>query len=90
MRTWSYNAHNTRNFVLNKFAICLTDANQIFGASFDFAVVDSNSLMFVFKHSPEVVKELHGNQELSFDTVIQSDFETWKVLSNLYVFPNLI
>ncbi|KAK6116593.1 hypothetical protein DH2020_049699 [Rehmannia glutinosa] len=54
------------------------DANQILGASYDFAVVDSNSLMFVFKHAPEVVKELHGNRELSFDTVNQSDFETWK------------
>ncbi|GER56068.1 Zn-dependent exopeptidases superfamily protein [Striga asiatica] len=52
--------------------------NQISDASFDFAVVDSNSLMFVFKHAPEAAKELHGNHELSFDTVHQSDFETWK------------
>ncbi|PIN05600.1 Aminopeptidases of the M20 family [Handroanthus impetiginosus] len=54
------------------------DANQILEASFDFAVVDSNSLMFVFNHAPEVAKELYGDQELSFDTVNHSDFETWK------------
>ncbi|KAL7110076.1 hypothetical protein ACP275_05G002500 [Erythranthe tilingii] len=54
------------------------DSNQILDASFDFAVVDSNSLMFVFEHAPEVAKELHGNRELSFDTVKQSDLETWK------------
>ncbi|KAL8550695.1 hypothetical protein ACS0TY_009194 [Phlomoides rotata] len=64
--------------VVLQHSIQTTDANQILGASFDFAVVDSNSLMFVFKHAPEVAKELRGNQELSFDTVIQSDFETWK------------
>lgn len=63
----------------------MTDGNQILDASFDFSVVDSNSLMFVFKHAPEVVKELHGNPELSLDTVNQSDSETWKVLSYAFV-----
>ncbi|KAH6768992.1 Zn-dependent exopeptidases superfamily protein [Perilla frutescens var. frutescens] len=53
------------------------DADQVSGASFDFAVVDSNSLMFVFNHAPEVAKELHGDKELSFDTVLQSDIQTW-------------
>ncbi|KAL2233718.1 UNVERIFIED_CONTAM: 60S ribosomal protein L17-2 [Sesamum indicum] len=52
-------------------------ANQILDVSFDFAVVDSNSLMFVFKHAPEVVKKVHGNRELSFDTANQSGPETW-------------
>ncbi|KAL0408491.1 UNVERIFIED_CONTAM: Endoplasmic reticulum metallopeptidase 1 [Sesamum radiatum] len=52
-------------------------ANQILDVSFDFAVVDSNSLMFVFKHAPEVVKKVHGNRELSFVTANQSDPETW-------------
>ncbi|KAG8383293.1 hypothetical protein BUALT_Bualt05G0169600 [Buddleja alternifolia] len=54
------------------------DPNQILDASFDFAVVDSNSLLFVFKHAPEAVKKVHGSQELSFDTVNQSHIETWK------------
>ncbi|KAL0447250.1 UNVERIFIED_CONTAM: Endoplasmic reticulum metallopeptidase 1 [Sesamum latifolium] len=52
-------------------------ANQILDVSFDFAVVDSNSLMFVFKHAPEVVKKVHGSRELSFVTANQSDPETW-------------
>ncbi|KAL0372279.1 UNVERIFIED_CONTAM: Endoplasmic reticulum metallopeptidase 1 [Sesamum calycinum] len=52
-------------------------ANQILDVSFDFAVVDSNSLMFVFKHAPEAVKKVHGNRELSFVTANHSDPETW-------------
>ncbi|KAI3452600.1 hypothetical protein Pfo_009264 [Paulownia fortunei] len=64
--------------VVLQYTVQTIDANQILDASFDFAVVDSNSLMFVFKHAPEVVKEVHGNRQLSFDTVNQSDFETWK------------
>ncbi|XP_051144524.1 uncharacterized protein LOC127260697 isoform X2 [Andrographis paniculata] len=62
-------------------------ANQISNASFDFAVTDSNSLMFVFKHAPVVVKELHGNQELSFHSVNESRLDTWKgifPISNLF------
>lgn len=59
--------------------IHFTGANQILDTSFDFAVVDSNSLLFVFKHAPEVVKELHVNSDISFSTSNQSHFETWKV-----------
>lgn len=51
--------------------------DQVSGASFDFAVVDSNSLMFVFDHAPEAAKQLHGDTKLSFDSVIQSDTQTW-------------
>ncbi|KAK4423941.1 60S ribosomal protein L17-2 [Sesamum alatum] len=63
--------------VVLQHSVRTIDANQILDVSFDFAVVDSNSLMFVFKHAPEVVKKVHGNRELSFDTANQSDPETW-------------
>lgn len=61
--------------------IHLTDVHQVSGVSFDFAVVDSNSLMFVFHHAPDVAKELYGDKELSFDTVTQSDTQRWTVIS---------
>ncbi|KAL6520542.1 hypothetical protein OROMI_032304 [Orobanche minor] len=64
--------------VILQHTVQTLDANQVVDASYDFAVVDSNSLMFVFKHAPEVVKELHGKRELSFATVNQSHLETWK------------
>lgn len=54
--------------------------DQILDASYDFSVVDSNSLLFVFKHAPEVAKELYINSELKFDTVNQSQHERWMVL----------
>ncbi|XP_047981565.1 endoplasmic reticulum metallopeptidase 1 isoform X1 [Salvia hispanica] len=53
------------------------DADQVLEVSFDFAVVDSNSLMFVFHHAPDVVKELYGDKELSFDTVPESNTQRW-------------
>ncbi|XP_073130207.1 uncharacterized protein [Henckelia pumila] len=64
--------------VVLQHTIETTDANHILEANFDFAVVDSNSLMFVFKHAPAAVKELHANPEISFDTVNQSNFQRWK------------
>ncbi|KAL3511429.1 hypothetical protein ACH5RR_030830 [Cinchona calisaya] len=51
--------------------------SHIEDSSYDFSVVDSNSLLFVFKHAPEVARELHIDSELSFDTVNQSLQETW-------------
>lgn len=62
-------------------------ANQISNASYDFSVTDSNSLMFVFKHAPELAKELHGSKELSVHTISPSSFDTWKgifPISNLF------
>ncbi|GFP88377.1 endoplasmic reticulum metallopeptidase 1 [Phtheirospermum japonicum] len=72
-----YNDDAPKRIIL-QHTVQTLDANQILDASYDFAVVDSNSMMFVFKHAPEAVKELHGNRELSFDTVKRSDLETWK------------
>lgn len=52
-------------------------ASQIMETTYDFSVVDSNTLPFVFKHSPEVANALHINTELSFDAVKQSHQEDW-------------
>ncbi|XP_075095969.1 uncharacterized protein LOC107798193 isoform X1 [Nicotiana tabacum] len=52
-------------------------ASQIMETTYDFAVVDSNSLPFVFKHAPEVANALHINTELSFAAVKQSHQADW-------------
>jgi hypothetical protein len=35
--------------------------------------------LFLFKYAPEVAKELHIGQELSFETANMSHRETWMV-----------
>lgn len=50
-------------------------------SSYDFAVVDSNSLQFVFKHAPEVARELRITSELSFHSTNLSVQETWLVIT---------
>uniref|UniRef100_A0A2N9G0T5 Uncharacterized protein n=1 Tax=Fagus sylvatica TaxID=28930 RepID=A0A2N9G0T5_FAGSY len=52
-------------------------ANQVVDSTYDFSVVDSNSLLFVFKYAPEVAKELHISSELSFETAMLSHRESW-------------
>lgn len=59
----------------------LTGASKIMETTYDFAVVDSNTLPFVFKHAPEVANTLHINTELSFDAVKQSHQEEWMVVT---------
>ncbi|KAJ8759086.1 hypothetical protein K2173_003324 [Erythroxylum novogranatense] len=52
-------------------------ANEIVESSYDFSVVDSNSLLFLFKHAPEVAKELHISSEFSFETANVSLRQDW-------------
>ncbi|XP_021281761.1 endoplasmic reticulum metallopeptidase 1 [Herrania umbratica] len=56
------------------------DANQVVDSSYDFSVVDSNSLPFLFKYAPEVAKELHIGPEFSFDTANMSSQQTFMAL----------
>ncbi|XP_010250754.1 PREDICTED: endoplasmic reticulum metallopeptidase 1 isoform X2 [Nelumbo nucifera] len=57
-----------------------SDTNQILDSSYDFSVVDSNSLHFLFKYAPEAARELHINSELSFESISQSHRSTWVAL----------
>ncbi|KAF7844345.1 endoplasmic reticulum metallopeptidase 1 [Senna tora] len=41
---------------------------QIVEANYEFSVVDSNSLLFLFKHSPEVARELNVPSDFSFQS----------------------
>nr|CAN74144.1 hypothetical protein VITISV_011748 [Vitis vinifera] len=56
------------------------DASRVVGSSYDFSVVDSNSLPFLFEHAPEVAKELNMGSELSFKATKDSPRQTWMVL----------
>lgn len=72
--------------VANPKKMCLllefTDGNQVVDSSYDFSVVDSNSLAFVFKYAPEVANELHVSSEFSFEAATLSRRETWMVCDN--------
>ncbi|XVE85307.1 hypothetical protein DITRI_Ditri17bG0081100 [Diplodiscus trichospermus] len=56
------------------------DANQVVDSSYDLSVVDSNSLLFLFKYAPEVARELHIGPEFSFETAKMSNKRTFMVL----------
>ncbi|KAG5521849.1 hypothetical protein RHGRI_034169 [Rhododendron griersonianum] len=66
--------------VIFQHTILTTDAGRILDSSYDFSVVDSNSLNFVFKHAPEVAKELKIGSELSFGTTNLSSREDWMAI----------
>lgn len=48
-------------------------------STYDFSVLDSNSLLFLFKHSPEVAKILNVTSEFSFKSATVSKHEEWIV-----------
>ena len=65
----------------------IEEANQVVESSYDLAVVDSNSLLFIFKNAPEVANELQIGPEFSFETANLSHRETfmvWDGKSNLF------
>ncbi|KAJ6313123.1 hypothetical protein OIU76_011262 [Salix suchowensis] len=63
--------------VVFQHTLVTTDANRIVNSSYGFAVLDSNSLSFLFKYAPEVAKGLYTGKELSFETTDMSSRETW-------------
>ncbi|GMN49226.1 hypothetical protein TIFTF001_018385 [Ficus carica] len=66
--------------VIFQHTFVTSDLNQVIDSSYDLAVVDSNSLLFLFKHAPEVAKELKIGPEFSFETAKLSHRETWMAL----------
>lgn len=66
-------------FLLSNFYIScgLAGSSQIVEATYDFSVVDSNSLLFLFKHAPEVARELNISSEFSFQSAKLSKRQNW-------------
>ncbi|ESQ28568.1 hypothetical protein EUTSA_v10018109mg [Eutrema salsugineum] len=57
-----------------------TGGNEIAGSSYDLAVIDSNSMEFIFKHAPEVAEELHAGPSFSLGNAEMSPQEAWLAL----------
>ncbi|KAF7813617.1 endoplasmic reticulum metallopeptidase 1 isoform X1 [Senna tora] len=55
-------------------------SSQIVEASYEFSVVDSNSLLFLFKHAPEVARELNVPSDFSFQSAVLSKRQNWMAL----------
>lgn len=53
--------------------------NEITDSTYDLAVVDSNSMEFVFKHAPEVAEKLHAGPSFSLGNAEVSPQEAWLV-----------
>nr|GEV21912.1 endoplasmic reticulum metallopeptidase 1 [Tanacetum cinerariifolium] len=66
--------------VILQHTVVTADAGQINDTSYDLSVLDSNALPFLFKHAPEVVKELHVDSDFSFETATQSYRESWMAI----------
>ncbi|KAK7246987.1 hypothetical protein RIF29_41861 [Crotalaria pallida] len=52
-------------------------SSQIMESTYDFSVTDSNSLHFLFKHAPEVAKELNVTLDFSFESALASQRKDW-------------
>ncbi|XP_020090574.1 endoplasmic reticulum metallopeptidase 1-like [Ananas comosus] len=57
-----------------------TGASTIVDSSYEFSVVDANSLAFTFNNAPEVAKFLRSNSELSYEEKYHSDRSSWVAL----------
>ncbi|KAK6922400.1 Peptidase M28 [Dillenia turbinata] len=68
--------------VVFQHRVLTADAGQLLNSSYEFSVVDSNSLLFLFKNAPEAAKALNISPDLSYETTDQSLRENW-----LAIFP---
>lgn len=57
----------------------LAGSSQITESTYDFSVLDSNSLQFMFKHSPEAAEILNVTSEFSFESASRSNRHDWMV-----------
>ncbi|XP_076916591.1 uncharacterized protein LOC143576376 isoform X1 [Bidens hawaiensis] len=66
--------------VILQHTVVTADSGNIKDTSYDLSVVDSNGLPYLFKHAPEVAKELHVDSDFSFETANLSDREDWMAI----------
>lgn len=55
----------------------MAGSSEIVEATYDFSVVDSNSLLFLFRHAPEVARELKVPTDFSFQDAMMSERHNW-------------
>ncbi|KAJ1401969.1 Peptidase M28 [Sesbania bispinosa] len=66
--------------VVFQHTIRTSGSSQIVESTYDFSVTDSNSLLFLFKYSPEVAKKLNVTSEFSFESASLSKRQDWMAL----------
>ncbi|KAF5443541.1 hypothetical protein F2P56_036089 [Juglans regia] len=66
--------------IIFQHTVLTADGNQVLDCTYDFSVLDSNSLAFVFNYAPEVANELHIGSEFSFEAATLPHQETWMAL----------
>lgn len=67
-------------FLTKCFKSAFVGGNEITDSTYDLAVVDSNSMEFVFKHAPEVAEKLHaGSPSFPLGNAEVSPQEAWLV-----------
>ncbi|KAJ9554511.1 hypothetical protein OSB04_018556 [Centaurea solstitialis] len=66
--------------VVIQHTVVTSGGGKIDDISYGLSVVDSNALPFLFKHAPEVAKELNVDSEFSFETANQSNREEWMAI----------
>lgn len=66
-------------FYFSQFSCGFAGSSEIVESTYDFSVTDSNSLLFLFKHSPEVAEKLNITSEFSFESASLSKRQDWMV-----------
>ncbi|OIW19126.1 hypothetical protein TanjilG_03616 [Lupinus angustifolius] len=63
--------------VVFQHTIHTAGSSQIMESTYDFSVTDSNSLLFLFQHAPEVAKELNVTSDFSIESALVSQRQDW-------------
>ncbi|CAN1152416.1 Endoplasmic reticulum metallopeptidase 1 [Linum perenne] len=58
-------------------SIITAGGSKILDSTYDISVVDSNSLLFLFKHSPEAAKQMQIGPDFSLETANKSNPSVW-------------
>lgn len=61
------------------FKCAFAGGNEIIASTYDLAVIDSNSMEFIFKHAPELAEELNIGSSFSLGNTDASPQEAWMV-----------
>ncbi|XP_057419329.1 uncharacterized protein LOC130713574 [Lotus japonicus] len=66
--------------IVFQHAFRTSGSSEIVESTYDFSVTDSNSLLFLFKHSPEVAEKLNITSEFSFESASLSKRQDWMAI----------
>ncbi|CAL0306366.1 unnamed protein product [Lupinus luteus] len=77
--------------VVFQHTIHTAGSSQIMESTYDFSVTDSNSLLFLFQHAPEVAKELNVTSDFSIESALVSQRQDWMAIFPVsFLFSNSV